>query len=93
MKKAWVYIICNKPHGILYLGITSNIVRRLYEHKEKLYKGFSKKYNIDKLVFLQEFDNPSDAIACEKKLKKWKRSWKIDLIEESNPNWDDLGVW
>mgnify|MGYP003436728016 CR=1 FL=1 len=92
MKKYWVYIICNKRNGTLYVGMTNNISRRIYEHKERLFEGFSKKYGLDKLVFVQQFEDVSEAIVCEKKLKKWKRSWKISLIEEGNPDWEDLGL-
>jgi putative endonuclease len=92
MEKYWVYIICNKPHGTLYVGVTNNISRRLYEHKEKLFEGFSKKYGLNKLVYAQKFENINQAIEFEKRLKKWKRIWKINLIEENNQNWQELSV-
>ena len=92
MEKYWVYIICNKPPGTLYVGVTNNISRRLYEHKEKLLEGFSKNYGLNKLVYAQKFENINQAIEFEKRLKKWKRIWKINLIEENNQNWQELSV-
>lgn len=92
MKKYWVYILCSKPHRTLYIGITGDIVRRIYEHKAGLVEGFTKKYEVKKLVFIEEFNNVADAIISEKRIKKWKRDWKIRLIEERNPNWEELGT-
>ncbi|WP_342269830.1 GIY-YIG nuclease family protein [Rickettsia endosymbiont of Orchestes rusci] len=86
----WVYILCSDRNGTLYIGITNNIIRRAYEHKQKTIKGFTSKYNITKLVYTEEFADIKEALAREKNLKKWKRSWKIELIEKTNPEWDNL---
>jgi putative endonuclease len=85
-----VYILSNKIEGSLYIGITNNLVRRIYEHKQKITDGFTKKYNLTKLVYAEEFDSVNDAITREKQLKNWHRKWKINLIESINPNWNDL---
>ena len=86
----FVYIITNKKDGVLYIGVTNDLERRMFEHKNKLIKGFSSKYNLDKLVYLEVYQYVEDAIKREKNIKKWKREWKIKLIIEDNPNWDDL---
>jgi putative endonuclease len=86
----YVYILASKKHGTLYIGVTSDIVRRVYEHKKKAAPGFTTKYGVDKLVLFEIYDDAATAIAREKELKKWKRDWKTRLIEEQNPNWDDL---
>lgn len=86
----FVYILASKKNGTLYVGITNNIVRRVYEHKEKLVEGFTKKYNVDTLVYYEETENVESAIIREKQLKKWNRIWKIELITKSNPDWNDL---
>jgi putative endonuclease len=90
MKEYWVYILASKRNGTLYIGVTSNLSRRVYEHKEKLIEGFTKKYNITQLVYAEEFQDINDAIHREKCIKKWNRAWKLKLIEEQNPNWEDL---
>ncbi|AAY61797.1 GIY-YIG catalytic domain protein [Rickettsia felis str. Pedreira] len=82
----WVYILCSNKHGTLYIGI----IRRAYEHKQKIIKGFTSKYNIVKLVYTEEFTDIQEALTREKNLKRWKRSWKIELIEKANPEWKDL---
>jgi len=87
----WVYILCSDRNGTLYIGINNNILRRTYEHKQKIIKGFTTKYNVIKLVYTEEFADIKEALAREKALKKWNRSWKIKLIEKLNPNWEDLG--
>lgn len=92
MKSYWVYIITNKS-GTLYTGITNNLVRRIFEHKQKIIPGFTTKYNIDKLIFFQEFSNPNDAIAAEKKIKGWTRKKKIDLVKSINPDFKELSFW
>jgi putative endonuclease len=89
-RQYYVYILANKKHGTLYIGVTNDLIRRVYEHKAKLVKGFTAKYGIYKLVYYEVFDDPSLAIAREKQLKKWHREWKIRIIEHGNPNWDDL---
>ncbi|MBQ2882153.1 MAG: GIY-YIG nuclease family protein [Alphaproteobacteria bacterium] len=90
MKQMFVYIITNKKNGTLYIGVTSNLVCRIYEHKNKLIKGFSSKYSLNKLVYFEMYGDAGQAITREKELKKYKREWKIKLIEKDNPNWDDL---
>jgi putative endonuclease len=89
MKDYFVYIMTNKSKT-LYTGVTNNLVRRVYEHKNKLIEGFTKKNNINKLVYFELFDNPDDAIKREKQIKGWLRKKKIDLIESMNPEWKDL---
>jgi putative endonuclease len=89
-KQYYVYILTNKPRGTLYIGITGNIAKRIYEHKNKIIDGFSKKYDLNKLVYCESCDDVNAAIAREKMLKKWNRIWKIELIEQLNPAWDDL---
>jgi len=85
-----VYILANKPHGTLYIGVTRDLKKRINEHKYGLEEGFTKKYGVNKLVFIECFKYINDAILCEKKLKRWHRQWKINLIEERNPTWRDL---
>lgn len=80
----------NKPNGTLYIGLTNDLVRRSYEHRNGLIDGFTKKYNLKNLVYFEVFNNVEDAILREKRLKKWNRQWKIDLVEKSNSNWMDL---
>ncbi|QOG16783.1 MULTISPECIES: GIY-YIG nuclease family protein [Bradyrhizobium] len=84
------YVLASKKHGTLYIGVTSDLVRRVYEHKTKAVPGFTTKYGVDKLVLFEIYDDAVTAIAREKELKKWRRDWKTRLIEEQNPNWDDL---
>ncbi len=90
MKEMYVYIMTNRYKGTLYIGVTSNIIKRVYEHKNKIYEGFSCKYQLDKLVYYEIFEDEFSAISREKSLKKWKRDWKLSLIESSNPKWLDL---
>lgn len=85
-----VYILSNNLKGSLYIGVTNDLIRRVYEHKQRTADGFTKKYNLTKLVYAEEFDNPNDSIAREKQLKNWRRQLKINLIEALNPNWNDL---
>jgi len=82
----YVYILASRKYGTLYIGV----VRRVHEHKTKVVPGFTKRYGVDKLVLFEIFDDPANAIAREKELKKWRRDWKTRLIDEQNPNWDDL---
>lgn len=89
MKSYYVYILSNSSKT-LYIGVTNNLERRMYEHKNKLIEGFTKKYNLTKLVYFEVCNNINDAIRREKQLKNWHRAWKINLIEELNPNWNDL---
>ncbi len=90
--KFYVYIITNKPKGVLYIGMTNDLTRRVYEHKQKIIEGFGKRYNLNKLVYVEEHGAPLDAITREKQLKNWHRDWKIELIESINPQWNDLYV-
>jgi putative endonuclease len=89
-KKGYVYILFNKKNGTLYTGVTSNLVKRIYEHKQKLVDGFTKKYSIDKLGFFEIYENIEQAIEREKQIKAGSRKKKIDLIEKQNPIWKDL---
>jgi putative endonuclease len=86
-KRFFVYLITNKNNTVLYVGVTSNLIQRMWQHKNKVVEGFSSKYNLDKLVYYEVFENPERAIQREKNLKFWKRQWKIKLIEEKNPKW------
>ncbi len=90
MNNYFVYILSNKKRGTLYIGVTNNFIRRLYEHKNGLSDGFTKKYNIKILVYFEATSNILSALEREKKLKKWNRAWKINLIEKMNPEWKDL---
>ena len=90
MKKPAIYILTNYHNTTLYIGVTSNIQQRIYQHKNKQIKGFSAKYNVDKLVYFEQFDSMEDAILREKRLKNWHRAWKNRLISEFNPDWVDL---
>ncbi len=86
----FTYILTNRIYGTLYIGVTNNLTKRIYEHKSKKIEGFTKKYNIDKLVYYESCSNINAAIGREKQLKRWNRQWKINLIEKYNPNWRDL---
>ncbi len=86
----YVYILTNKKHGTLYTGMTNDLVRRIIEHKSKLVPGFTKEHNLTKLVYYEKYDLVKDAIHREKLIKKYKRQWKYNLVEENNPNWEDL---
>ncbi|VVU99799.1 MULTISPECIES: GIY-YIG nuclease family protein [Mesonia] len=92
MNEVWyIYIMTNKPNGVLYIGVTDNLEERVKEHKLKVYpKSFTARYNCDKLVYLEEIENGVEAAKREKQFKKWKRDWKIKLIEEMNPRWIDI---
>ncbi|PDT88512.1 excinuclease ABC subunit C [Bradyrhizobium sp. Y36] len=86
----WVYILASKPGGTLYIGVTNNLVRRVYEHREGLADGFTKRYGVKTLVYFEAHDTISAALQPEKNMKHWSREWKIDLIVKSNPAWQDL---
>ncbi len=86
----YVYILASRIGDTLYIGVTNDLIRRVVEHRLKSVKGFTKKYEVDRLVYFEQFDDVENAIRREKQLKKWNRAWKIRLIEEVNPNWDDL---
>lgn len=93
MKYWYVYIMANKPNGVIYIGVTDNIEERVKEHKLKVYpKSFTAKYNCDMLIYFEEIENGSDAEKRERQLKKWKREWKIELIEDMNPSWSDISI-
>ena len=86
----WVYILASRIGGTLYIGVTNDLVRRIHEHKLKFVAGFTRKYDVDRLVYFEQYGDVEAAILREKRLKKWNRAWKIRLIEDLNPNWDDL---
>jgi len=86
----WVYIMASGQHGTLYVGVTNDLVRRVTEHREGLVGGFTKKYDVKRLVWYEGHASPSAAIEREKRLKRWQRTWKTRLIEEENPLWADL---
>ena len=90
MNQYYVYILASKENGTLYIGVTNNLIKRVYEHKQGLIEGFSKKYNVHRLVYYEITNDVNSAIYREKCLKKWNRAWKIRLIKESNPFWEDL---
>ena len=92
MKTYYVYILANKRNGTLYIGVTNDLKRRVYEHKEKLVEGFTKTYDVNILVWYESTESIESAITKEKLLKKWNRKWKIKIIEESNPEWIDLYI-
>ncbi|MGC8690597.1 GIY-YIG nuclease family protein [Caldisericum sp.] len=89
-KKFYVYILSNKYNNVLYVGITNDLKRRTYEHKNKFIDGFTKKYNVNKLVYYEIYNDPINAITREKQLKDFRREKKVRLITEFNPNWEDL---
>lgn len=90
MKHYYVYIITNKYNDVFYVGVTNDLVRRIYEHKNKVIDGFSKKYNLVKLVYFEVYDDVNGAIAGEKRLKNWHRDWKLNLIVSTNGGLRDL---
>lgn len=90
MRHYFVYILTNKYNNVLYIGVTNNLERRIFEHKHKQIPGFTKKYNCTKLVYFEQTNDVVSAIAREKQLKNWHRDWKKNFISEFNPNWDDL---
>ena len=89
-KQFFIYILSSQRNGTLYTGVTSNLVKRIWEHKSNQVEGFTRKYNVKNLVFFEVHGNAESAITREKQIKKWKRAWKLRLIEEKNPNWKDL---
>ena len=89
-KQFYTYILASKKNGILYIGVTNNLKRRVTEHKEKINPGFTNRYNVNMLVYFETYSKILEAIKREKQLKKWKRQWKIELIESINPEWNDL---
>ncbi len=90
MKTYHVYILASKRNGTLYIGMTDNLARRVYEHRNDLIEGFTKRYQVHRLVYAEETNDVESAIRREKQLKKWNRKWKLELIEKVNPEWRDL---
>ncbi len=86
----YIYILASQKNGTLYIGVTSNLIQRVHQHKTGAIEGFTKKYKVDLLVYYEETEDINSGIAREKNLKAWKRQWKIDLIEKNNPSWKDL---
>lgn len=93
MKEYYVYILCSEKRGTLYIGVTNDLARRIWEHKNKATPGFTAKYFVNRLVYAEVYEFVGDALKREKQLKTWKRAWKIKLIEDVNPEWDDLYTW
>ncbi len=89
-KQFYVYIMASQRNGTLYTGVTSNQIQRIWQHKQEMTEGFTAKYHVKKLVYFEVHDTAASAITREKQIKKWRRAWKLELIEESNPDWDDL---
>ena len=87
-----LYILASRRHGTLYIGVTTDLSKRIYEHREGLVPGFTRKYGVKRLVYVETYDDVSDAILREKRMKEWRRDWKIRRIEEENPDWRDLAV-
>jgi len=90
MKNFFVYILCNKPYGTLYIGVTSNLRKRIYEHRNGEFKGFTDDYGLHRLVWYEHHETSESAIWRGKRLKKWNRKWKLELVEKLNPLWEDL---
>ena len=90
MRPGYVYILTNRPGGVIYIGVTSDLAARIGQHRSRAVPGFSSKYNCHLLVWVEAFENIHDARVVEKRMKKWNRSWKIERIEEMNPDWHDL---
>jgi len=90
MKQPVVYILASQKNGTLYIGVTSDLIKRIWEHRNNFVEGFTKKYNVSQLVYFEQYQDMMTAITREKQLKKWNRSWKLALIEKENPNWHDL---
>jgi len=90
MKAPTVYILASKRNGTLYIGVTSDLIKRVWQHKNNIVEGFTRKYNVHLLVYFEQYDSIVDAITREKQLKTWQRSWKIRLIEQNNRKWCDL---
>jgi len=90
MGQYFVCMLASKRNGTLYIGVTNNLLKRVHQHKNDVTEGFTRKYNVHSLVYYEVFNRIQDAITREKQMKKWKRQWKMELIEKSNPNWEDL---
>jgi putative endonuclease len=92
MKKFYVYILANRPRGVLYVGVTSNLSNRMFQHQQKLLPGFTKAYGVTRLVYLEQFSSSIEARARERSLKRLRRTWKFDLVDRLNPEWRDLAA-
>ena len=90
MRQAYIYILASRRNGTLYIGVTSNLIKRIHEHRTEYVEGFSKRYHVHRLVYYEVCQSVTSAIGREKQLKKWNRQWKLELIEKSNPEWNDL---
>ena len=90
MPAGWIYIMTNRPNGTLYVGVTSDLVKRVYQHRESVIEGFTKRYRLKRLVYFEHHKDIATAIQREKNMKHWPRTWKVRLILGQNPNWDDL---
>ena len=86
----YVYILASRKYGTLYIGVTNDLIRRIYEHKDKSISGFTSQYDVDQLVWFDQTDDVMSAISTEKRVKRWNRAWKVALIEKTNPQWKDL---
>jgi putative endonuclease len=91
-KQYFVYLLASKPYGTLYVGVTSNLIQRVFQHKEGLVDGFTKKYDVHQLMYYEVHLDVREAILREKRIKKWNRQWKINLIEQNNPHWINLSI-
>ena len=89
-KSSYVYILASEPYGTLYIGVTSHLVKRIWQHREGVVEGFSKQYGVKRLVWFEVHSEIVQAITREKQIKKWNRNWKVNLIQEMNPDWRDL---
>ena len=90
MKQPTVYMLASKKNGTLYIGVTSHLIKRIWQHKNHIVSGFTEDYKVNALVYFEPFDDMYAAITREKQLKTWNRAWKVSLIEKANPNWNDL---
>ncbi len=90
MHGGWVYIVTNRRDGTLYVGVTSDLVKRVWQHREGVVEGFTKRYRLKRLVYFERFDGIVEAIQREKTMKAWPRAWKVNVVEERNPDWEDL---
>lgn len=90
MSQYFVHILASKRKGTLYIGVTNNLIKRVYDHKQNMVEGFTKQYNVHNLVYFEIHEDVHEAILREKQMKKWNRQWKINLIEKNNPEWNDL---
>lgn len=89
-RPSYVYILANRRYGVLYVGVTNNLIRRVFEHQHKLAEGFTSTHGITRLVYIEEYPSALEARARERSLKRWRRAWKLKLIDDFNPDWRDL---